>query len=63
MVSKPANMPPKPKQFALVKWVEEDSVGVMPLTAVRKGQMAPLNVTVDMRYQEILMISGELLNT
>ena len=51
--------------FALVRWVEEESVGVMPLSAVRSGQKAFVSAIVEMKFKsmyyeaEILKISGE----
>lgn len=51
--------------FALVRWLEEESVGVMPLSAVRSGQKTFVSAIVQMKYQgryyeaQILEISGE----
>ena len=58
-------MPPKPKYFLLVRWTSDESVGVVPLSAVRPGQKSFVGAIVDMKYQskyyeaEILKISGK----
>lgn len=55
-------MPPKPKpRFALVRWIVDESVGVMPMSATKK---VFVGATVEMKFQkifydaEILKISG-----
>ena len=56
-------MPFKSK-FVLVSWVEEGSVGVMPLTAARDRDKLHIGVVVPMKFQgkyydaELLKISG-----
>lgn len=53
-----------PKQFALTRWLIDETVGVMPLTAVKKDQKPHVGAYVDMKYlgkfyeAEILKISG-----
>ena len=62
-------MPPKvkmpPKQFALTRWLCDESVGVMPFSALRKKDQVPyVGAFVEMKYlgkfydAEILKISG-----
>ena len=57
-------MPLKPK-FALVSWLEEGSVGIMPLTAARDRDKLHVGAIVPMKFQgkyydaEILKISGK----
>jgi len=52
------------KRFALTRWLCDESVGVMPLTAVKKGQTPYVGAFVDMKYlgkfyeAEILKIGG-----
>lgn len=54
------------QEFALVRWLVDESVGVMPVTAVKKGLEAYVGVVVAMRFHkklydaEILKISGKL---
>ena len=56
-------MPFKSK-FTLVSWVEEGSVGVMPLTAARDRDKLHIGAVVPMKFQgkyydaELLKISG-----
>ena len=58
-------MPPKQKQkeCALVRWLIDETVGVMPLSAIRPGQQSFVGAVIDMKYQskffeaEILKIS------
>ena len=58
-------MPLKPR-FALVRWVEEESVGVMPLSAVKKNSNIFVGAIVEMKFKkafydaEVLKISGKL---
>ena len=53
------------KKFAVVRWVDEESVGVMPLSAVRSGQKPYVGSFVEMKYQskyyeaEILKIDSK----
>ena len=55
----------KCQTYLLVRWIEEDSVGVMPSTALKKGQMPSVGVITELKYSskfyeaEILKISGE----
>ena len=57
-------MSTKPK-FALVNWLEDDSVGVMPLSAAKDGEKVYPGATVSLKFQrnyydaEILKISGK----
>ena len=58
-------MAKKRTEFALVRWVDEESVGVMPTSAVRSGQKVYVGSFADMKYNgkyyevEILKISGK----
>lgn len=53
-----------PKSFALTRWVIDETVSAMPLTAVKKGQTPHVGAFVNVKYlgkfyeAEILMISG-----
>lgn len=53
------------KTFLLVRWLEEESVGVVPSSAVKKDQSVFAGSFADVKYQkkyyeaEILKISGE----
>ena len=53
-----------PKSFALTRWVTDETVSVMPLTAVKKSQTPHVGAFVDVKYlgkfyeAEILVISG-----
>lgn len=55
------------KSFCLLRWIEEDKVGIMPISAVKKDQIATVGSVVDVKYQskfypaEILVVSGNLL--
>ena len=56
-----------PKQYILVRWLEDESVGIMPISAVHKDSQAQTHVgaVVDIKFGrryytgEILQISGE----
>ena len=54
---------PFKQQFALVNWLEDGSVGVMPLSAAKDGENLHPGVIVPMKYQgkfydaEVLKIS------
>ena len=55
------------KQFALVRWTEDEKVGVMPISAVVKDYTPYVGAIVKMRWRgkklyeaEILKISGKL---
>ena len=61
-------MPPKPKerQFVLVRWLDDETVSVMPLSAVCKDDRAYVGAVVKVRWNgwklydaEIMKISGE----
>ena len=58
-------MPPKNQQFMLVRWLVDESVGIMPLTCIKKNQSPRAGAFVDAKYQgkfyeaEILKISSE----
>ncbi len=58
-------MPPKNKRFMLVRWLVDETVGVMPLTSVKKDHTPRVGAYVEAKYQgkfyeaEILKISGE----
>ena len=52
------------KEFALVRWLEDETVGVMPLSSVKKGYNPFAGATVKMKWRgkreyeaEILKIS------
>lgn len=51
-------------KFALVRWLSDESVGVMPLTAARKGSKIYVSAVIEMKFQkkfydaELLKISG-----
>ena len=53
----------KPK-FALVSWLEDNSVGVVPLSAAKDGEKVFPGATIPVKFQrkyyeaEILKISG-----
>ena len=58
------------QQLCLVRWVEDDQVGVMPVSSVSKDYKPRVGVTVDMRWKgkttykaEILKISSKLLTS
>ena len=58
------------QQLCLVCWVENDQVGVMPVSSVSKDYKPRVGVTVDMRWKgkitykaEILKISSKLLTS
>lgn len=55
------------KQFALVRWTEDEMVGVMPISAVMKDYTPYVGAVVKMKWRgkkayeaEILKISGKL---
>lgn len=59
-------MPPKKKtQSVLVRWIIDESVGVMPSTSVKTGQIQTVGAFVDAKYDgkfyeaEILKISSK----
>lgn len=60
----PAKPKMPPKRFALTRWLIDESVGVVPLTAAKKGQTPHVGAFLDMKYlgkfyeAEILKISG-----
>lgn len=61
-------MPPKSKKkVCLVKWIEEDSVGIVPLDHIQKGQRADVGAVAEFKYlkkyydAEVLKVSGKLL--
>ena len=62
---KPSKVKSKCQTYLLVRWIEEDSVGVMPSTTLKKGQMASVGMTTELKYNskfydaEILKVSGE----
>ena len=63
-VAEMAQKQPKQMQFAIVRWVEEESVGVMPLTAMHKGQTVHVGTYCEMKFKsnnevEILKIDGK----
>lgn len=49
----------------LVRWYEDESVGVMPISSVQKGEKVYVGATVNMKFKgktyeaEILKLSGE----
>ena len=52
------------KEYVLVRWIEDESVGVMPISAVAKGYNPSAGATIKMRWRgkkeyeaEILKIS------
>ena len=50
------------KQFTLVRWIEDDTVGVMPLSAVEgKDCMPCVGATVDMRWRGKKTYEAEIL--
>ena len=59
-------MPLKPK-FALVSWLEEGSVGVMPITAAKDREKLRIGAVVPMKFHgkfydaELLKISGKII--
>ena len=55
------------KQFVLVRWTEDEMVGVMPISAVMKDYTPQVGAVVKMKWRgkqvyeaEILKISGKL---
>lgn len=62
-------MPPKKrskeKLFILVRWLVDETVGVMPLTALHRDCRAHVGAVVEVKYgrkfyqAEVLKISGE----
>ena len=57
---------PATPQFCLVRWIEDDQVGVMPVSSVSKDSKPVVGAEVDMRWKgkavykaEILKISRE----
>ena len=53
------------KEFTLVRWVEDDTVGIMPLTAVVAGtnctSMPCVGAVVDMRWRGRKTYEAEIL--
>ncbi len=53
------------KVFLLVRWLEDETVGVFPVTAVKKGQGYYVGACIDTKYKkklyhsEVLKISGK----
>ena len=47
-------MPPKSKdkdkRIILVRWIEDETVGVMPLSALRKGEQAYVGAVVQVKW-------------
>jgi hypothetical protein len=42
-------------QFALVRWLEDESVGVMPLSAVKKDSNACVGAIVEMKFKKKIL--------
>ncbi len=53
------------KIFLLVRWMEDETVGVVPVTAVKKGQEFDVGAYVETKFKkkfyesEVLKISGK----
>lgn len=62
-------MPPK-THFMLVRWIEDEKIGVMPVSAVQKGNPVQVGAIVPVKWSagkyydaEILQLSGKYISS